>query len=60
MKEQEIVVDEYEFYRDGNGKIKYYPKCMHCKKSCKQSYKFKSLYCNEYEDRRKMDQRGIS
>lgn len=49
--------DVYAFYRDTDGKIKYNPMCLHCSKSCRQSFRSTILRCPNYADNRKKEHR---
>ena len=50
MKEvQAINNDTYAFFRKPSGKIGYYPKCVRCARTCKQSWRVKWLSCPKFK-----------
>ena len=48
-----MMSNTMEFFQDGENKIKYCNKCLHCKNNCKQSYKATILVCPKYKDRQR-------
>ena len=45
--------DEWVFFRDGNGRIRYNNTCTHCGNKCKQSFRAVLIQCSHYYDRQR-------
>ena len=55
-------LDEWTFFLDADGHIRYNPKCTHCIHGCRQSFRAKIIFCPKYSDRqyvKKADRRRI-
>ncbi len=40
---------DWQFYRTPNGNISYFPKCVRCMHTCKQSWQVKMLDCPRFQ-----------
>ena len=44
--------EEWVFFLDENGQMKYCNKCLGCTKDCKQSFRARVIYCPKYTPKR--------
>ncbi|MEG1062012.1 MAG: hypothetical protein RSE43_10755 [Oscillospiraceae bacterium] len=52
-KFEQKELEEYSFFRDTDGLIRYTAKCMKCRNICRQSFRVMLISCPIYEDNRK-------